>query len=143
MGLARIRHSRLPGRIGRAVVALYALRALVPVGYMPASIGDGGPFVLCADQSAATLTLLESQFGGMAHSPGAFDHHSNPDDSPSGSHDNDSWERCFFAPGSQHADVAPNDPASPAATPLLVERSFTEPQGAGLRALYRARAPPA
>ncbi|MGW8367576.1 MAG: hypothetical protein ACWGPN_02715, partial [Gammaproteobacteria bacterium] len=36
----------------------FCCRAVVPLGYMPASLADGGPFALCHGASAATLRLL-------------------------------------------------------------------------------------
>ena len=52
-----MRQSRRFRHVSRALLTLLALRLLVPVGYMPAPLSDGG-LVLCHDISAATLAML-------------------------------------------------------------------------------------
>jgi hypothetical protein len=50
------------------VWATFACRALTPLGYMPASITDGGPFVLCPGGAQAELVqYFDSKHGHHAH----------------------------------------------------------------------------
>jgi hypothetical protein len=166
-----IRETRRSGRIASTVVALFALRAIVPIGYMPASIGDGGPFVLCHGSSAATLAIFATSWpthGGAEvhdsagthgsiemHGPGGM-HHSPADavasadsaaDSeagdPTGSHD-ESWEQCELGVGSAGAALATVVPmlvVAPASMP--VDSADARLPVSFRAAPYRARAPPA
>jgi hypothetical protein len=90
---------------GVAFVAL-AAKFLVPVGYMPASLADGGPIRLCESgpvlgtpsaassphASHAQHTHSSSHAGdsGSLNDPAAAGEHDH-DDSSAGHHD---WERC-------------------------------------------------
>jgi hypothetical protein len=59
-----------------AVLALLAgllLRALTPIGYMPAAAGSGFLFELCPDQLPAGVVIYDA--GASTHH-----HHGNPDD---------------------------------------------------------------
>lgn len=47
--------------------AAFACRALTPLGYMPATIGDGGPFALCPSGSQAELVQYLQSRSGHAH----------------------------------------------------------------------------
>ena len=56
------------------VWAAFACRALTPLGYMPASATEGGPFILCPSGSQAELVqYLESRRANTAH-PGHHHH---------------------------------------------------------------------
>jgi len=50
------------------VWATFACRAFTPLGYMPASAAEGGPFILCPSGSQAELVqFLESRRADAAH----------------------------------------------------------------------------
>ncbi|MGI9271552.1 MAG: hypothetical protein ACR2QT_07250 [Woeseiaceae bacterium] len=66
-----IRNSRLQYLASGLLLATLALRALVPLGYMPGNILDGEFMVLCPVASAASLELLSSE---TTH------HHGNEDE---------------------------------------------------------------
>ena len=54
--------------IVRAIGATFLLRALMPVGYMPAALGDGLPFVLCPDNLPVTVAAaLDTAGHGHDH----------------------------------------------------------------------------
>lgn len=56
--LCLLRQPRRAAGIWWSLCAAFAIRALVPVGFMPAPLGAGGPFALCHGQSAATYALV-------------------------------------------------------------------------------------
>ncbi len=126
---------KLLSRILWLAVAGVALRAIVPVGYMPAPLADGLPFVLCPG-SAPYLSLP-----GSGHHGGDAGHAATGDDTNAVS---PAWEFCPFgvffsqaAPATEHAALA----AAPSQSPL-----FAEPDAIVRPALarsWRARAPPA
>lgn len=157
--LTQIRQSRFSRRIVWSVFALFALRAIVPIGYMPASIADGGPFALCHGKSAATLALFVAhdtaqgagQIHGAGEAHGSADSHGqdatqhetdDPFSDPASGHDQ-RWEECELGIGSAGAAMAPVMPSvlvAPAAVPV---DSIEATLPARFRAtLYRARAPP-
>ena len=111
----------------RILCAVFLLRAVIPLGYMPAAFADGLPFVLCPDNLPSAFTTA---IGSHAH-----DH----DD-----HDASAIDQCDFG------DLAPDSGATidvplhaidavPAALPALSIHAF-----AG-RSIIRpiARGPPA
>jgi hypothetical protein len=145
IGLERIRRSRPAGRVW-ALLALVSLRAVVPVGYMPAPIGEGGPFALCHELSAATIALLDahgSMHGAAAVIQGAG--HGDPIQpvEPTAGHEAD-WENCPLGIGAADAAIAFVMPLTPVeaitllAYPIRVSHSSSAPF-----VRYRARAPPA
>ena len=60
-----------------AIVGFQLLRALIPIGYMPASAGTGLLFELCPDQLPVGVTFANSE----------HDHHHHHDESESASGD--------------------------------------------------------
>lgn len=107
--------------------AVFVLRALIPLGYMPAAISDGLPFVLCPDN------LPVSFASGFAS--GGHDH---------GDHESATIDQCDFG------DLAPDSSALvdllqgqvdivPAETPAVPVRAFAERSVIG----PNARGPPA
>jgi hypothetical protein len=56
--LERLRNGRRTDCLIGLAVLFFGIRAVVPVGYMPAPIAEGGPFALCQGTSAATLAML-------------------------------------------------------------------------------------
>jgi hypothetical protein len=110
-----LRRPRSRNRIGWSVFALFLARAVVPVGYMPAALSEGGPIALCHGVGAATIELIESLDAGhpkshaetahgnavrhMGHTP------DEPGPPPSGHHDR--WEHCPLGAGSTDLPVAP------------------------------------
>lgn len=147
--LSDLRQSRRTGRIVWTVFALFALRAIVPVGYMPAAIDEGGPFVLCQGVSAATLAALSphDSIHGSTGSHGAGTvHHAMVDgtaDNPGGSHD-ERWERCELGTGSASAAMAAAMPVF-VVVPVSIPAVSSEAKltAASRPSPYRARAPPA
>ena len=127
---------KLLSRILWLALAGVALRALVPVGYMPAPLADGLPFVLCPG-SAPYLTLP----GSGGHHGGDAGHVPAHDDAAAAA---PAWESCPFgvffgqvAPASEYAALTPAPSESP---------TFAEPDAIVRPALtrsWRARAPPA
>ena len=77
--LPRERTSRL---IMPALLVLVALRALVPMGYMPASPGSGLLFEVCHDGMPLSIAAPSSHVGGHAQSAdhGAHHHEAGGDD---------------------------------------------------------------
>ena len=73
--LPRERASRL---IMPALLVLVALRALVPMGYMPASPGSGLLFEVCHDGMPLSIAAPSSHAGGHAH--GAHHHDAGGDE---------------------------------------------------------------
>ena len=126
---------KLLSRILWLAVAGVALRAIVPVGYMPAPLAEGLPFVLCPG-SAPYLTPPGS---GGHHGGDAG--HASADDTGAAS---PTWESCPFgvffgqaAPATEQAAPTPAPSDSP---------TFAEPDAVVRPALarsWRARAPPA
>ena len=138
---------RYGARIWRIAFALFLLRAVVPVGYMPAPLSEGGPFVLCHGASAPTLRLIEAH-AGMHHAmhdgakhDGAT--HADPSGSPGDGHD-ERWDHCPLGVGGSDLALAPQGLSLPAPD-ALIDLARVEPTLAASRArtdLYLARAPP-
>jgi hypothetical protein len=65
----------------------FACRALTPLGYMPAAIGEGGPFMLCPSGSQAELVQFfdsrrdHAHHGGHYHGAGDANHEQHRDGS--------------------------------------------------------------
>jgi len=134
----------------RLALLAVACRALVPVGYMPAALSDGGPVKVChgglagaffaalAEQRATTGSHAghgEGAEHGHAHSPG-----SHGDQAPAG---HEAWEHCpvgtVFAHAALTSDIAitiasPAQSFEPIAPTRTHQTVFT--------GSYRARAPP-
>ena len=160
--LQGFRRSDRLGRLALLALIAFSVRAVVPAGFMPAALADGGPFVLCRDASAATLSLIASPMAVQPHdqaptaaSAHAHDsvhlHDSMPTSMAPGSSATDehsthasAWEHCPFAAGATAALVPFNDIPIPAVAPVriqfppAVQLRFAEPFNR-----YRARAPPA
>jgi hypothetical protein len=94
--------------IAGLVAAGFALRALIPVGYMPGSLADGQLFVLCPGSNPVIAEML----GGHA---GSGEHH-HLADSGNGN-DSTSWEQCTFA-SACHAAPASHATVALDATPV-------------------------
>lgn len=71
--------------LATVLVAGLALRAITPAGYMPASLADGIPFVLCHNSTPGARVFLELARGEHAHHQG-----STPESSTS------AWDSCPF-----------------------------------------------
>ena len=66
--------TRLPSSTVFSLLAVLLLRALIPVGYMPSSLADGLPFVLCPDNLPVAFA---AKIGGEHHDHSG--HHDAPD----------------------------------------------------------------
>lgn len=143
--LESIRRSRVIGRACWLSLALFSLRAIVPLGYMPASLSDGGPFTLCPGTSPITPEMPGDH--EKMHHAVAMDRdgvmHSDAGDHPAAGHD-ERWERCEL--GASAADAAMAHVAGlsvPASAHLPGDSVVANLQGPRLVVRYRARAPPA
>ena len=158
-----MREPRRAGRIWWTAAALFALRALVPIGYMPAALSEGGPIVLCHGLSAPTLRLLESHTRLHAAADPAADPAGDPAADPATHHGmhpggaahpaladsvpdrhHDHWEHCPLGVGA--SDLAVACAADPAAVAPLAELwADADPASAPIVRVthYLARAPPA
>lgn len=162
----RLRNGRRTDRLIGLAVLFFGIRAVVPVGYMPAPIAEGGPFALCQGTSAATLAMLamvEAPHHGIGepaehggHSGHATGHTADlagqpadpagyqvdPAGHPSG-HDV-RWEHCPLGIGA--ADAAVGFALSlPSFGPAAVFRYFSVPELLALEPIrrFQARGPPA
>lgn len=127
----------------------FVLRALVPVGYMPATLADGGPFILCDWQNATLVATLapESQSAGAhTHNSGA---HSPADHAPSGEptdHDanqHDNWAHCPLGVGVASAPLPVEYAfAFPPPRQAIEPPCCTSTPSTPILERYRARAPP-
>ena len=162
------RANRLLRTAGRgAVVLSLVAKLLIPVGYMPGALAEGGPIVLCgAGMPAALMAARGSGVAGADYAPahehidalhhaGAHDaghgprgeHYAESDHGPRGEHDPESdhgpWERCvlgalaFLAPLAG-ADLPSIAPLGSSETPP-VENTRLESRSI---AVVRARGPP-
>jgi hypothetical protein len=155
--LQSIRESRAITRACWLALALFSFRAIVPLGYMPAALGDGGPFALCPGSS------LHTNEASGAHA--VFDHHASMDatggmrsaggmhptagthpdagDYPSSGHD-ERWERCELGIGAADAAIAVDVMFSTAVSVSPSDDSaVANPPNRRLVVNFRARAPPA
>lgn len=95
----------------------FTVRAVVPLGFMPAPLDQGGPFVPCHGTAAGAMLLSlahhashnEPTRGHQHHrSPDHTDHlsHSRQDPSgePTGAHE--AWEHCPLGAAAAHAALA-------------------------------------
>ena len=114
-----------------AVVA-FALRAVVPVGFMPAPLGAGGPFILCPGGPGGIA--LQSLLGEhMSHAAGEHEGTTH-----------EAWEHCPV--GAALAAIAPaSEPsiALPRLEHVLASPYTAIPWRAAPYSAYLARAPPA
>ena len=147
----------------RLALVGFLCRALVPSGFMPAPLADGGPIRLChGGPAGALLALLEPRGSDEArfdvsalHDAASHEHHAAADvasdehlarhAAASGDHHavHEGWDRCpvgsAFAFALVASDPPPVQPAAPG--PLPVD----EPAALVPRVLgggYLARAPP-
>jgi len=139
--LQRLRPARARPRM---LLALFLLRALVPVGYMPVALADGGPFALCHGTSAQTLALLEQL---QADAAGEHQHGHAPAEAqpavPADDVHHDLWDRCPLGLGASDAPLAhpfeltiPDPESLPG--PWFVEAI----PPVATASVYRARGPP-
>lgn len=140
----------------RLALASFLCRALVPIGYMPATLADGGPFVMCHGGPVGAIFRELQAFGGAAgghETPVEHAHghtHGDPETAPVG------HEESSGAPASEHKawEHCPVGAASlPLATAgfelqaLALEHALNRSEAvalvraAALRA-YESRAPP-
>jgi hypothetical protein len=118
--------------------ASFALRVLVPVGYMPAAIADGGPFVLCPGGYQAEL--LQYLGSSAAHDHGAAAHAGHAS-AEHGSH----AEGSDCSIGATFAAVAPTASPPVVAPAPRVTRPVTLIEAAASSVpdqRYHSRAPP-
>ena len=118
--------------------ASFALRVLVPVGYMPAAIADGGPFVLCPGGYQAELI---DYLGAAAADGAGAGHHAGHAAQDHGSH----AEGSDCSIGATFAAVGPAATAplvAPAPQALRPVVPAAVPSGAAPLARYLSRAPP-
>jgi hypothetical protein len=118
----------------RLAIAAFLLRAIVPVGFMPAKLSDGGPFVLCPGGPGGTVlsSLVERHASHAQHKH----------DGEGTTHE--AWEHCPV--GAALAAIAP--PSEPNLELLqfrhVLASAFAPAQTlVDLPAAYLARAPPA
>jgi len=118
------------------VWATFACRALIPLGYMPASVEDGGPFILCpAGLQAELVQYLDSKRRPVQHD----EHHHDAD-----RHDQHQAESgcpigASFASAIPVAPLILDTPLQPVAP--LVERTDA-PIVSTPETRYYSRAPP-
>lgn len=115
-------------------ISALVLRALIPLGYMPASLASGTPFVLCPGSNTALTRFLK-------HAPSAHEHEH---DQAAGSAAVTSWEQCSFALAS--VPVLPNsdnvlriNPTTPVLQLVAPHIAVPAPEDPA----HRAREPPA
>jgi len=119
--------------------ASFALRVLVPIGYMPAAVGDGGPFVLCPGGYQAELleylaAAPASQAGVHAHAAHASADHTSHHE---GSDCSIGATFAAVAPVSAQPFVSPAPAVEPPVSPADL------PLAAAPAPRYHTRAPPA
>lgn len=116
----------------------FACRALTPLGYMPAAVGDGSPFILCPSGSQAELVQFfdsrreHAHHGGHHHGAGDVNHDQHRDGS-----------ECPI--GASFATAIPAalldlDTLSPPVAPLALPVDAPVTTAAASR--YHSRAPP-
>jgi hypothetical protein len=119
------------------VYACLALRVIMPVGYMPASLADGLPFVLCPDG-----VFSAGQFSSDAQSSGHHQH--SVQDGNGSNHDGSGGgETCQF--GSAFGAAAPFtelDQNTLIFEQILVRAVPAAVFRSSIAQPYRARAPP-
>ena len=131
----------------RVLLLAFACRALVPAGFMPAPLAEGGPIRVCPSGPAAAF------FAALGHRHASHTNHAHPGQAgrPSGAHghdgrssEHDAWDHCPTGTAFAHAALVSEYPA------FAVERDHafdrTEPADSATTLLaqpYWARAPPA
>jgi hypothetical protein len=112
-----------------------AVRAVMPAGYMPAPIGEGGPFVLCPGSLSGATLILAAQAQAAGHHGDQYDHGSGD-----GSH---FWEFCAFGAALGAAAIGNDaDLVLPVFEQVLIStRSELPARSPGLHP-FDARAPP-
>jgi len=125
------------------------LRVLVPAGYMPSSLAEGGPIVLCPNGSAIASLLLASgdeapQQSPSEHSGHHSGHHPGQHGQQHGSGDEPSlWEVCpvgvLFGVSGLVQDVAISIPALQPFIPEPLDSSLLL---SSTLLTFRARDPP-
>jgi hypothetical protein len=143
---ARLR--RLRG-VASVVVLGLLCRSLIPAGFMPAAIGEGGPVAVCHGGLAGEFFRRleapgaaepEAFAGHGAHAAhgGQADH-----GAPAPAADHEGWEHCPF--GAAFGAALPADDVAPE-LPTLVQAfeivEATRPAAYRPASSYRARAPP-
>ena len=82
------------------LVCFLAVRGLVPAGFMPSALSDGGPYQLCHGDSRAALLLNSLQASPVQeghHRGHHAHHHSTPDNTPGSGHNHDAATAKHFA----------------------------------------------
>ncbi len=153
---------------GFASVAL-VFKLLIPVGYMPASLAEGGPVRLCSDvfstaggvplptatddvRPSSTVQAIHSQQGKHAAHPHThphihgehdyrqYEHGHHHDDDVAGHH---TWERCYLGGLSFQAALTYEwRMPEPAQAPSFVLPADTEHLTRSAIVAFRSRAPP-
>jgi len=124
----------------------FLCRALVPVGFMPAPLADGGPIRVCHGGAAGTLlaALLEQRTSTVLTEAGSHaDGHHSQHDEPRRDLNHEGWERCPV--GTAFAFAVLTSDLSLPLLPLEHVLAEGEPDLAIPRTLpshYHARAPP-
>jgi hypothetical protein len=117
--------------------ACLALRAVTPAGYMPGSIADGTPFVLCPGSTPGASYFL-------AHGATEHSHHHHHDQGAADKSPDIPWDTCPF--GAAFAVAAPTHESLPSTdvdksfVPALLPPTIVRP---GKSRVFRARGPPA
>ena len=116
----------------------FACRALTPLGYMPAPVGEGGPFMLCPSGAQAELVQFfdtrrdHADHGGHHHGAGDANHEQHRDGS----------ECPIGASFAAAIPVTLLDLDTPAPTVTLPALPAAAPVAAAPAARYHSRAPP-
>jgi len=120
------------------VWATFACRVLTPVGYMPAAIADGGPFILCPGGTQAELVSYLAGARGHAHHAG---HHGTQDAAEHDRH----GEGADCPLGASFAPAAPTEfqPAAAIDTAAILSvRPVVAAFSTAHTPRYHSRAPP-
>jgi hypothetical protein len=159
--VARNEATRCNPGIVRLVLGLFLIRALIPIGFMPAPLESGGPIMIChggvagasfdalSTHRASTSMSSESSTQNAATKPDIAErsvemHHAHPaqpDETPDGTHDG--WERCSLGTAAGTAALVPDY----AFDLLSLDHAYVDAQAAiafpvALLPSYQARAPP-
>jgi hypothetical protein len=119
------------------IYAALALRVIMPIGYMPAPLADGLPFVPCPSGFIGG-GLISQDAASSAHH-----RHAGHDSTASEPTVAGGGESCQFGGAfSPAAPVAESDQGFISLEQVLVQAEFTADIHSGIPALYRARAPP-
>lgn len=125
---------------GGAAVSVLA-KLLIPVGYMPGALADGGPVVLCGAGIPAALAALDASSLSPHHHAehGGLDGESGHDPES----DHGPWERCALGSLASLVPIA-SDPlvsisTSGAAERVVIDRPALQGRAVGVA---RARGPP-